>query len=237
MARSEGFTLIELLIVVAIIAILAAIAVPNFLEAQTRSKVSRLISDMRTLVTALEAYRVDHNRYINPYWPSDPQPEVAHMAHVFLKMDAAGIGGFTPQRWKLDHQNVGRQLTTPISYMTMIPTDTFWTGLLLGLTPDDTATYGEWAQMDVRAASPMYTGAIRNQPLWAFNRPPTPVFKLDFCLHSVGPDLVVNQGSSRRSHVYDPTNGTVSDGDIFYFGPYGFTGGISGYWNVGQPGS
>ena len=56
-----AFTLIELLIVVAIIAILAAIAVPNFLEAQVRSKISRAKADMRTEVVALESYRVDYN--------------------------------------------------------------------------------------------------------------------------------------------------------------------------------
>ncbi len=59
--KKRGFTLIELLIVVAIIAILAAIAVPNFLEAQVRSKVSRVKSDMRTLATGIEAYYVDYN--------------------------------------------------------------------------------------------------------------------------------------------------------------------------------
>ena len=58
-----AFTLIELLIVVAIIAILAAIAVPNFLEAQTRSKVSRVKSDMRTITTALESYDAVNNDY------------------------------------------------------------------------------------------------------------------------------------------------------------------------------
>src|SRR5690349_11907880 len=60
---TKAFTLIELLIVVAIIAILAAIAVPNFLEAQTRSKVSRAKADMRTMVTGLESYAVDNNKY------------------------------------------------------------------------------------------------------------------------------------------------------------------------------
>jgi prepilin-type N-terminal cleavage/methylation domain-containing protein len=59
--KKKGFTLIELLIVVAIIAILAAIAVPNFLEAQVRSKVSRVRSDLRTLATAIESYTADWN--------------------------------------------------------------------------------------------------------------------------------------------------------------------------------
>jgi prepilin-type N-terminal cleavage/methylation domain-containing protein len=61
--RGRGFTLIELLIVVAIIAILAAIAVPNFLEAQVRAKVTRARADLRTIATAVESYRVDNNEY------------------------------------------------------------------------------------------------------------------------------------------------------------------------------
>jgi type II secretion system protein G len=64
MNGKEAFTLIELLIVVAIIAILAAIAVPNFLEAQVRSKCARAKTDMRTLKVALESYRVDTNKYV-----------------------------------------------------------------------------------------------------------------------------------------------------------------------------
>lgn len=58
-----GFTLIELLIVVGIISILAAIAVPNYLDAQIRAKVSRARSDLRTVSLALEAYRFDYNAY------------------------------------------------------------------------------------------------------------------------------------------------------------------------------
>lgn len=63
----SGFTLIELLIVVAIIGILAAIAVPNFLNAQTKASLARVKSDLRAVETALEMYHLDNNAYPFPF--------------------------------------------------------------------------------------------------------------------------------------------------------------------------
>lgn len=95
MKKQNGFTLIELLIVVAIIGILAAIAVPNFLNAQTRAKVARCYSDMKALSTGFEMYQMDNNGY--------PWGGGTIWASYFIYP----------------------RLTTPISYMTTIPLDVF----------------------------------------------------------------------------------------------------------------
>jgi len=60
---AKGFTLIELLIVVAIIGIIAAIAIPNLLNAIDRGKQKRTMADMRSIGTAVESYAVDNNVY------------------------------------------------------------------------------------------------------------------------------------------------------------------------------
>lgn len=70
--NERGFTLIELLIVVAIIAILAAILIPNFLRARAQSQVSASKGNMKNIATALESYFVDRGTY--PAALTDLQP-------------------------------------------------------------------------------------------------------------------------------------------------------------------
>jgi prepilin-type N-terminal cleavage/methylation domain-containing protein len=60
--RRAGFTLVEIMIVVAIIALLAAIAVPGFLRARKRSQASRIINDLRLIDSAVDQYAIENNK-------------------------------------------------------------------------------------------------------------------------------------------------------------------------------
>jgi prepilin-type N-terminal cleavage/methylation domain-containing protein len=60
--RRGGFTLVEIMIVVAIIALLAAIAVPGFLRARKRSQASRVLNDLRLIDSAVDQYAIENNK-------------------------------------------------------------------------------------------------------------------------------------------------------------------------------
>jgi prepilin-type N-terminal cleavage/methylation domain-containing protein len=60
--RRGGFTLVEIMIVVAIIALLAAIAVPGFLRARKRSQASDILNDLRLLTSAIDQYAIENNK-------------------------------------------------------------------------------------------------------------------------------------------------------------------------------
>jgi len=209
--KAKAFTLIELLIVVAIIAILAAIAVPNFLEAQTRSKVSRTLADMRTFATGAEAYAVDNNKY--PKAPS----------------------------WLYSEEGQ-RALTTPVSYLTSILTDVFRTESFVyfpqntqeggsntlpsGAVFTDELPLSDWrfafgyqALNDSLCAICFDTdyGRFKLDPAAPFGGfGPGDLFPFEdgYQLRSPGPDL-----EDSFNVPYDPTNGTLSIGDVMRWGP------------------
>ncbi|MDP8242760.1 MAG: prepilin-type N-terminal cleavage/methylation domain-containing protein [Candidatus Hinthialibacter antarcticus] len=101
---TQAFTLIELLVVVAIIGILTSIAMPNFQHAQIKAKTTRALADMRTLVTALEAYSTDNNSY-----PLD------------------GNDYFERDESLYDQIRIQSVLTTPVPYISEIFSDIFHT--------------------------------------------------------------------------------------------------------------
>jgi type II secretion system protein G len=180
-----GFTLIELLVVVAIIAILAGIALPNFLEAQTRAKVSRAVADLRSVATAIEAYRIDQNQYPAENYPS---PD--------LVSESGGLS--IPNRIKL------RPLTTPVAYLTTLPIDPFADlDDALNMLPPPTYHYAA------------LNDALYPENSFFFGSNPEGRHCL-WVAQSTGPDRIPTPWQHPR---YDPTNGTLSLGNILRLGP------------------
>lgn len=182
-----AFTLIELLIVVAIIAILAAIAVPNFLEAQTRDRVSRVKADERALATAIESYFVDHATY-----PPDGDDIALNDFDVFKRL---------------------KVVTTPVAYIATLPFDPF-----------NTAKSEDVALSLLFPGDPPYTYAYNTFGNYlGINLSPGPTppnnrgLPDNYGLTSPGPSRVFDSAVGFPI-AYDPTNGTISTGDITLFG-------------------
>jgi len=233
-SSNRGFTLIELLIVIAIILILIAIALPNFLAARTRGSVTKLMSEMRMVASSMNHYFSDFNIYPNPYYPfrmappqGNPPGSSAMHRESFLWIVASG----NVTRWDPERQ-VGRQLTTPIKYLSDIPADPFWSQTFQKtLQGDDGITYGDFNNLKISSCSSLYYSPGHNRLNWGTNLPDgwmdgvNDHFEADFMLHSTGPNLRIEQGSVQRHAFYDPSNGVRSDGDIYFVGAeYGFLG-------------
>ena len=192
--KKQGFTLIELLIVVAIIAILAAIAIPNFLQAQIRSKVSRTKADMRSVTVGLESYFVDNNAY----------PEIVAI-------------------WPFGY-SLPVSITTPISYISSTPLDPFGPSPATDVyTRGSTYWYSTWEYFERH-----YTSWGLSANPWAVDPSGgTDSGRTKWCLLSRGPDRNMAQSDAPGAgevdipyrYAYDPTNGTVSRGNIVVSGP------------------
>lgn len=189
-----AFTLIELLIVVAIIAILAAIAVPNFLEAQTRSKVSRVKADMRSVATGIESYAVDNNKF--------PPGELGskYFGNGQLRKTV--------------------ELTTPVAYLTSVEIlDPFQPDKRLDgskIYPPPTlyyqcfAPYGGWWRNQVSFNPELANANISAWYLESWG----PDKQQNFLDWFILADFVAPASQRTIDEIYDPTNGTVSYGDI-----------------------
>jgi len=182
--KRQGFTLIELLIVVAIIGILAAIAIPNFLQAQVRAKVARSQADIRTEFTGYELYKVDNNDY-----------PVPRDRNSFTDVQAF-------------HSRSSNFITTPVDYVKSLTEDPFvqLDSTYSGGTPGYPESVGKryvyyHTSWMVSELGDFWGGTLED---WV-----GPIL-----MYGYGPDKTPFHGVAATLLPYDPTNGTISLGNI-----------------------
>lgn len=197
MKGQKGFTLIELLIVVAIIGILAAIAVPNFLNAQTRAKLARCKADLKSIGNALEQYFLDRNDY-------PPTHNIFSLTTPIPYMTSIPRDVFPPTHNKNSGQPEGWTQWTWYRY--------------IRTTISPGGRKGSAACADYWAYFPPF--ALRSQAMSMSSNDGCPIigYVKSFGTNVNAPALCGTNGDDCTLR-YDPTNGLVSIGDIAVFVP------------------
>lgn len=205
MVQHRAFALVELFVVVCMVALLTVIAVPRFLDADTRSCTASTLSEMRSIAHALESYKTDHGAY--PWIVSSPG----------YHLPAGGT--------YMGHFRAG--LTTPVAYMSSLPVDPF---SATRLPLDDPygmfgTTRGFWYWSEAYSASAPWGGPGS----WTNSGPGAEAPGSKWAVMSRGPDQYwahMGHESSASAEVdrpllwgYDTTNGTLSLGNIARLGP------------------
>lgn len=202
-ARARGFTLIELLVVVATVSILGSMAVPIFLESKTRARVAKARADMRMVALGMETYFSDYGYYPRPDDENGaPLPEDSFIADPY-------------------DTRVPVVLTTPIAYMDRRYSDPF-------------VNSGDLGNRSYLLYTKAYFQETVGEPdYWQYLADvvgPSSVLQVEYVVLSRGPDLDHdeplghlwptgdNAGDPRGPALYDPTNGSISNGDIIYMG-------------------
>lgn len=184
----RGLSLIELLLVVAVLAILAAIALPSLTDAQVRSMVARTKADFASLRTVIESYHVDHAEY--------------------PRMTMLGDDTYTHPDGRVESMGgtLGPWVTTPVAYTTYYEWPDPFTYPVRSL-PFDLRIYTYHRTADVLPLA-MAEGVL----LESVYGPRT---HRHYMLWSFGPSVFLTGREGLDFELeYDPTNGTISVGGL-----------------------
>ncbi len=187
--KSRGFTLIELLIVVAIIGILAAIAVPNFLNAQLRARIARTNADLKAISTAIDSYYIDCNSH-----PNNASHLTVDMKGLTTPVSYISSVGFK-DIFKAKQGNTGNDVESYLyfNYHFMANPPAGWHTWMIAVNRQDLSTKGyclaSWGP-----------DRLQNAIEWVYVESKT------------------NTGDHGRQRMYNASNGLISGGDIGRWG-------------------